>query len=52
MKNGTFVYVDSRGRAAYLRVRECPNPAVARQMLEDELQQPVRWQEAPRVTHR
>lgn len=47
MKNGTFIYQEwNSSRMLSLRVRECPNPAVARAMLEETLGRPVRWQEA------
>lgn len=46
MKDGTFIYLDSRTkRPTRIRTRSCPNPAVARQMLEDMLSLPVRWEE-------
>ena len=45
MKTGTFVYLLD-GRPRYVRVRECPNPAESRALLEDLLGLPVRWQEA------
>ncbi len=45
MSNGTFIYRNHKGEDRRLRVRECPNPALAREILErDVLQGPVRWE--------
>jgi hypothetical protein len=45
MHNGTFVYRNYLGEDRRLRVRDCPNPSLARETLEKHvLDSPVRWE--------